>query len=920
MGLVLCFISATLLHVIQGQSLGPCSTSVPCSDPAASCNLLGLCECSKGYTAFEGACHADGDLHGTCSTKISCVEANTECDTKTTKKCICSSGYTAYQGSCYTDGSLHGGCSSSVSCTDANTECVAASGSCECTTGYKEDTGACVQAQLYMGSCNTTSQCSDPGAQCDMAAEQCVCKDGYTAFSSSDICWQDGTLNGTCSDVTGPMCNVTHTTCHSTLQRCTCDTDYNSYDGECYADGELHGRCSTTVSCIDANTTCDNVSSQCECEAGFDERNGFCLQVGVLGGACSLTSACTTTNTECGSSRLCVCRSGYSQSSDNCKQDGTLHGACSGFVACADSNTECSLVSGTCQCATGFLEENGKCVETQLYLGSCNTTSPCSDPGAKCDMAAEQCVCKDGHTAFSSSDICWQDGTLNGTCFDATGPTCTVTHTTCHSTLQRCTCDNDYTPYDGKCRAVGVLDGACSLSLECTTTNTECGSSGLCVCRSGYSPNSGNCIQVGAIGSSCTVASNCLTNNSECGIAGLCVCLSGYSLALGECKKDIPQSGGSLGNPCVNSACIDANAVCGSEEICICADGYKESGGVCEKDGIPTYVIVGIVLGAVAIAAVIGLGLLIYCLYSKSQQAIYKEEAKAPLPDEYMLDKTDAVPSRKPKLSALNATPREPLDITAIRRDAPAPLPAIRPLNGGATVPHVNHAPIVAQRPRDVYRGRRLLENEEMEAGLYKQKQRGDFNEYQPYKPWEKTPEKYNIAPNSSRKAKGHGRKNVHKEGGETVEEMEEKYQRRLRKLQRAKMRLLTALTLKSKQTNEKKNKKYESDDFEVSDAGTPDDSDEITEEQELERFKEKHWQKRRRMLGKARVGIMDTDRDGAPPYYVSGGGLNQYFYAPGRQQSRDITPHYVPDYEHLRGLTPNVYAPYGQMHMGNQN
>ncbi|WAR08900.1 hypothetical protein MAR_018858 [Mya arenaria] len=832
MGLVLCFISATLLHVIQGQSLGPCSTSVPCSDPAASCNLLGLCECSKGYTAFEGACHADGDLHGTCSTKISCVEANTECDTKTTKKY-------------------------------ANTECVAASGSCECTTGYKEDTGACVQAQLYMGSCNTTSQCSDPGAQCDMAAEQCVCKDGYTAFSSSDICWQDGTLNGTCSDVTGPMCNM------------------ENY----MEDVLLQFLVSTPILLVTMFPV-----------------NANARQVGVLGGACSLTSACTTTNTECGSSRLCVCRSGYSQSSDNCKQDGTLHGACSGFVACADSNTECSLVSGTCQCATGFLEENGKCVETQLYLGSCNTTSPCSDPGAKCDMAAEQCVCKDGHTAFSSSDICWQDGTLNGTCFDATGPTCTVTHTTCHSTLQRCTCDNDYTPYDGKCRAVGVLDGACSLSLECTTTNTECGSSGLCVCRSGYSPNSGNCIQVGAIGSSCTVASNCLTNNSECGIA------------------DIPQSGGSLGNPCVNSACIDANAVCGSEEICICADGYKESGGVCEKDGIPTYVIVGIVLGAVAIAAVIGLGLLIYCLYSKSQQAIYKEEAKAPLPDEYMLDKTDAVPSRKPKLSALNATPREPLDITAIRRDAPAPLPAIRPLNGGATVPHVNHAPIVAQRPRDVYRGRRLLENEEMEAGLYKQKQRGDFNEYQPYKPWEKTPEKYNIAPNSSRKAKGHGRKNVHKEGGETVEEMEEKYQRRLRKLQRAKMRLLTALTLKSKQTNEKKNKKYESDDFEVSDAGTPDDSDEITEEQELERFKEKHWQKRRRMLGKARVGIMDTDRDGAPPYYVSGGGLNQYFYAPGRQQSRDITPHYVPDYEHLRGLTPNVYAPYGQMHMGNQN
>ncbi|WAR08920.1 hypothetical protein MAR_018878 [Mya arenaria] len=718
MGLVLCFISATLLHVMQGQSLGPCSTSVPCSDPAASCNLLGLCECSKGYTAFEGACHADGDLHGTCSTKINCVEANTECDTKTTKK-----------------------------------------------------------SQLYMGSCNTTSQCSDPGAQCDMAAEQCM--ENYM----EDVLLQ--------FLVSTPILLV-------------------------------------TMFPVNANAR----------------------QVGVLGGACSLTSACTTTNTECGSSGLCVCRSGYSQSSDNCKQDGTLHGACSGFVACADSNTECSLVSGTCQCATGFLEESGKCVETQLYLGSCNTTSPCSDPGAKCDMAAEQCVCKDGHTAFSSSDICWQDGTLNGTCFDATGPTCTVTHTTCHSTLQRCTCDNDYTPYDGKCRAVGVLDGACSLSSECTTTNTECGSSGLCVCRSGYSPNSGNCIQVGAIGSSCTVASNCLTNNSECGIAGLCMSMPSVVL-----KKFAPAQ----------------------------TDTKKAE-------------------------------------VSVKKMEFQHEEAKAPLPEEYMLDKTDATPYRKPKLSALNATPREPLDITAIRRDAPAPLPAIRPLNGGATVPHVNHAPIVAQRPRDVYRGRRLLENEEMEAGLYKQKQRGDFNEYQPYKPWEKTPEKYNIAPNSSRKAKGHGRKNVHKAGGETVEEMEEKYQRRLRKLQRAKMRLLTALTLKSKQTNEKKNKKYESDDFEVSDAGTPDDSDEITEEQELERFKEKHWQKRRRMLGKARVGIMDTDRDGAPPYYVSGGGLNQYFYTPGRQQSRDITPHYVPDYEHLRGLTPNVYAPYGQMHMGNQN
>jgi len=398
---------------------------------------------------------------------------------------------------------------------------------------------------------------------------------GTTTLSTGATCQTDGQCTlGFCVD--GVCCN---SKCNGQCQACaetgtvgTCTTVKSGAPR-----GTTRLPCSGTDKC---QGTCDG-SSPTTCKMPNNET--LCKSETCSGNQHTVASYCDGTGT-------CPTKTASTCSSGTCATDGsgTCLGSCTSTSCpstqyCDSTTGDCTTKKGngtgnTCatgaQCTSGFCASDGICCPPTC-TGQCQT---CNNSSGTCTrVASGQPV--GGRLACTNST----DTTCGGRC-DNTSDNCSYPgSTTSCGAAPSCT-----TPDYGS-----SIAGACNSQGSCTSTTTNCTSSGqACIggsCKTKIASNSATTCQVNGqcqSGHCCSGTGTCRDFNndsSNCGGCGI-ICQNGQTCnGSGSCACPSGTA------DCDGTGCVDilsSDTHCGSScTSCYSKPGYSCSGGSCACSG-----------------------------------------------------------------------------------------------------------------------------------------------------------------------------------------------------------------------------------------------------------------------------------------------------------------------------------------------
>lgn len=647
------------IYVFGAGDCLPCNARIPYSVQCGcrNCNIFTYngedfaTKCEKGYYLQNGRCFA-------------CTSPCKECSGSSTSCDACISGYELSSKKCVVNNCqtmknsfICATCKGGFFLTNNGESCSACSPHClvctdgfqckKCRDGWMSQNGVCIinNCDIMKGDLCITCRsgfypanggssclsCELPCTACSTTQPVCTtCGDGYTLTDGKCIVPNCVRMNGLqcaeCSTGLEPSisglvcisCDSPCATCVTGTQECaTCIAGYNLDGTACVMpncltmNGQLCGVCvkgyylaNDALSCIACQSPCSScmeTATHCtECPPGY--------RLNTILNTCVIDKCDKTSET----GDKCVnCTEGFfvSESGTTCIQCSTQCKACSQSAnLCTKCNTGYTLESNSCllsncaqvdgdrctKCSEGyFITDTFKCEKCGTQCKECQGTATtcisCEQPyilqGGSCSIS--NCIqianmlcdkCADGYYVTADKKRCLACDLSCKTCA-ASGPACTI-------------CADGYVLdsatsvcYKDNCKS--CIRGTCSLNSETQTKE--------CICNEKYSFNGTACVM--DLCGTCT--------NGECmwtdELTSYCTCPKNHKLDKGVC----------ITSKC--DACVFGQCKLNDNETsfeCNCNAGYTMNGdGICvilqNKNTSSTGIIVGAVLGALAVAAII---------------------------------------------------------------------------------------------------------------------------------------------------------------------------------------------------------------------------------------------------------------------------------------------------------------------------
>jgi len=387
----------------------------------------------------------------------------------------------------------------------------------------------------------------------------------------------------------------------------SCDNDHYSVESECTQCAADYGGATCSMTCDRACTACDDNSDCTACSGNYDP-NAKCASCKSGYGGASCSAKCNSACSACDDTSDCTACTGNYDPKAKCASCKNGYGGATCSVTCNPACTACDDTSECTACSDSLLdpEENcGACIGG--YYNS-NT-----EGGVKCTVCDAKCAtCSGGADKCTTCGAGYYNSNTEG------GVTCTA----CDAKCVTCSGGAD------KCEscAAGYYNSNTEGGVTCTACDDKCatcsGGADKCeTCAAGFFNSAEDddgvaCEACGDGCSKCTSASEC----SECKNAdhfinnGACVesCPAGTYHEEGQkiCKPGGGGGGGGGAEPARHSS----NPVASPSS----------------DEGLGAGAIVGIVVGSVALAALVGAG--IYCFVTagakrgKIDPVIYEED------------------------------------------------------------------------------------------------------------------------------------------------------------------------------------------------------------------------------------------------------------------------------------------------------
>ncbi|XP_053387695.1 uncharacterized protein LOC123541782 [Mercenaria mercenaria] len=325
------------------------------------------CHCPVGFSLQTDMvtcteCN-EGTYGSNCTSKCTCVPANTyTCDRKT-GHCSCMQGWKGK----ICDQDIDE-CKQTPNC-PVNSHCVNNNGSyvCKCEKGYiKSSKGNCEECgkRHYGDNCVEECRCDFQNTDsCNHITGNCTCKKGW----KGNTCTED---IDECKADTDPCGEVANSICNNTVgsYACVCQRGYTKQDNGCKdVDECLLGRDVCEQQCV--NTI---GSYRCKCQKGFKGSWNNCSQCtdNTFGENCTETCNCNLANSV-KVSQTCDTVSGKCQCKANWKGntcDTDVDECSDGIHICkAEEHKGCHNTPGwyLCECLRGYSDSNGTCVKVE---------------------------------------------------------------------------------------------------------------------------------------------------------------------------------------------------------------------------------------------------------------------------------------------------------------------------------------------------------------------------------------------------------------------------------------------------------------------------------------------------------------------------------------------------------------------------
>ncbi|XP_043926817.1 fibrillin-2-like [Protopterus annectens] len=602
------------------------NTTSPCRPGMMCVNTVGSYICSSttpSPTTGPSTSCSQGNKPLCCNKRSdSCKPANSSCfcDSSCLTFSDCCSDYKNNCLNASYNGCLNSPCSPNATCTATN---LRGSYNCSCNLGFTgngtvcADVNECLASPCPTGTVCFNTQgsfyCSSPSvtAQTDGCTNACsmnaTCTKNNTTGSSSCVCKLGFTGNGTiCNDIN----ECAYTNCSTNA---TCINTPGSYTCVCVAgftgDGQVCvdvNECNNTTSPCRPGMTCVNTVGSYMCSSTTPSPttgpSPGCSQ-GNKPLCCNVRSdSCKPANSSCFCDSSCLtfsdCCSDYKNNCLNASYNGCLNSPCSPNATCTATDLRGNY---NCSCQPGFTGNGTVCADINECLASpCPTGTVCfntqgsfycSSPSvtAQTDGCTDACsvnaTCTKNNTTGSSSCVCKQGFTGNGTiCNDINE----CAYTNCSTNA---TCINTPGSYTCVCAAGFTGDGqVCADINECNNTTSPCRPGMTCVNTVGSyicssttpspttAPNPG-CSQENKP-LCCNVRSDsCKPANSSCFCDSSCLMFS-------DCCSDYKNNclnasyNGCLNHPCSPNATCTATDLQGNYS-CACSTGFTGNGTVC---------------------------------------------------------------------------------------------------------------------------------------------------------------------------------------------------------------------------------------------------------------------------------------------------------------------------------------------------